>query len=161
MDKLVTGYSCKRKTLCWPLFFNIMDISAYNAFVIWMALNPDWNRGKLQRRRYFLEELGKALVRPQMQRREHIPRSTASAAIVRIQEEDAGAPSAQPTEPPTAEPESKCVLLLHMYGENGVGCHTGWLSHSYRHQRALSPKLWYGNVQQWDQSSPTLKKIMQ
>jgi hypothetical protein len=45
--KLVTGYSCKRRTLRWPLviFFNI---SAYNVFVIWMALIPDWNRGKLR-----------------------------------------------------------------------------------------------------------------
>ena len=42
------------------IFFNILDI--------WMALNPDWNRGKLQMRWLFLEELGKALVRPQIQR---------------------------------------------------------------------------------------------
>lgn len=108
MDKLVTGYSCKRKTLRWPLviFFNMLDISAYNAFVIWLALNPNWNRGKLQKRRLFLEQLGKALVRPQIQRRQHIPRTPASAAIMRkIQEEDAGAPSVQPTEPSSAEPE--------------------------------------------------------
>jgi hypothetical protein len=40
-DKLVTGYSCKRRTLRWPLviFIYILDISAFNAFVIWMALN--------------------------------------------------------------------------------------------------------------------------
>ena len=98
-DKLVTGYSCKRRSLRWPLviFFNILDISAYNTFVIWMVLNPDGNRGKLQRRRLFHEELGKALVRPQIQRRQHIPRIPASAAIVRrIQEEDAGAAAAQP-----------------------------------------------------------------
>jgi hypothetical protein len=48
-----------------------------------MTLNTDWNRGKLQRRRLFLEELGKALVRPQIQRRQHIPRTPASAAIVK------------------------------------------------------------------------------
>ena len=131
LDKLVTGYSCKRRTLRWPfvIFFNILDISAYNAFVIWMALNPDWNRGMLQRRQLFLEELGKALVIPQIQRRQHIrtlgrlvqmgtkrepnkiqsnqiPRTPGSAAIVRrIQEEDAGAPAARPTEPRTPIPE--------------------------------------------------------
>ncbi|XP_071390069.1 piggyBac transposable element-derived protein 4-like [Centroberyx affinis] len=108
MDKLVTAYSCKRRTLRWPLviFFDILDISAYNAFVIWMALNPEWNRGKLQRRRLFLEELGKALMRPQIQRRQHVPRTPASAVIMRrIQEENAGAPSTRPTEPPSAEPE--------------------------------------------------------
>ncbi|CDQ88147.1 unnamed protein product [Oncorhynchus mykiss] len=62
LDKLLTGYSCKRRTLLWPLviFFNIFDVSAYNTFVIWMALIPEWNRGKLQRRQLFLEELGKA-----------------------------------------------------------------------------------------------------
>ena len=85
LDKLVTGYSCKRTTLRWPLviFFNILDILAYNTFVIWMPLNTDWNRGKLQTRQLFLEELGKALVNPQIQRRQHIPRTPASAAIVR------------------------------------------------------------------------------
>lgn len=108
MDKLVTAYSCKRRTLRWPLviFFDMLDISAYNAFVIWMAVNKDWNRGKLQRRRLFLEELGKALVRPKTLRRQCVPRTPASAAIVRrIQEENAGTPSTRPTEPPSAKPE--------------------------------------------------------
>lgn len=106
MDKLVTAYSCKRRTLRWPLviFFDMFDNSAYNAFVIWMALNPELNRGKLQKRHLFLEGLGKALVRPQIE--EPVPRTPASAAIViRIQEENAGALSSQPTEPQSAEPE--------------------------------------------------------
>ncbi|KAL0984303.1 hypothetical protein UPYG_G00139690 [Umbra pygmaea] len=60
----------------------------------------------LQRRRLFLEELGKALVRPQIQRRQNVPRTPASAAIVRrIQEENAGALFTRPTEPPSAVPE--------------------------------------------------------
>ncbi|XP_045571390.1 uncharacterized protein isoform X2 [Salmo salar] len=102
LDKLVTGCSCKRRTLHRPLeMFNILDFSAYNAIVIWMVLNPDWNRGKLQKRQLFLEELGKALVRPQIQRRQHIPRNP----VRRIQEEDAGSPSARPTEPTTPIPE--------------------------------------------------------
>ncbi|XP_060792618.1 piggyBac transposable element-derived protein 4-like [Neoarius graeffei] len=108
LDKLVTSYSCKRRTLQWPLviFFDILDISAYNAFVIWMSLSPEWNRGKLQKRRLFLEELGKMLVRPQIVRRQHLPRSSVSAAIVRrIQEEDDGATSCQITEP-AAVPEN-------------------------------------------------------
>lgn len=60
MDKLVTGYRCRR-TLHWSLviFFNILDISVSKAFVIWMVLNPDWDRGKLQRRQLFLKEMGK------------------------------------------------------------------------------------------------------
>lgn len=80
----------------------LASISAYNTSVIWMALNPDRKRGNLQRRGLFLEELGKALVDSQIQRRQTLP---ASAVIVRrIQEEDAGVPSAQHTEPPAAEP---------------------------------------------------------
>lgn len=65
MDKLVTA-SCKRRTLRWLLviFFDILDISAYNAFAIWMTLDLYWNRGKLQKRCLCLEALGKALVRP-------------------------------------------------------------------------------------------------
>ncbi|TWW67475.1 UDP-glucuronosyltransferase 1-6 [Takifugu flavidus] len=108
LDKLVTAYSCKWRTLRWPLviFFDMLDISAYNAFVIWMALNPEWKRVKLQKRRLVLVDLGKALVRPQIERRKHIPRTPASAAMVRrIQKENAGALSTQPTEPQSAEPE--------------------------------------------------------
>ena len=81
----LTGYSCKRRPLHWPIviFFNILDISAYDTFVIWMALNPDWNRGKLLRRWLSLRELGKALMKPQIQRRQYTPRTSASVAIVK------------------------------------------------------------------------------
>ncbi|CAK6975328.1 piggyBac transposable element-derived protein 4-like [Scomber scombrus] len=108
LDKLVTAYSCKRKTLQWPLviFFDMLDISAYNGFIIRMSLSPEWNRGKLQKRCLFFEELGKTLVRPQIKRRRHLPRTPVSAATVRrIQEEDEGATSCQIAEPPSAEPE--------------------------------------------------------
>lgn len=37
LDKVTGTYSCKRRTACWPLaiIHNIIDISAYNSFVIW------------------------------------------------------------------------------------------------------------------------------
>ncbi|XP_062339666.1 piggyBac transposable element-derived protein 4-like [Osmerus eperlanus] len=37
LDKVITAYSCKRKMARWPLviFSNIVDVSSYNAFVIW------------------------------------------------------------------------------------------------------------------------------
>ena len=56
IDKLVIAYSCKRRTQHWPMviFFDILEISAYNAFLTWMALRPQWNRGKLQRRHLIL-----------------------------------------------------------------------------------------------------------
>ena len=69
----------------WPLvvFHNILDISSYNAFVIWREINPDWMRGKRNKRRVFLQELGEALVTPFIARRERIPRTEASAAVVK------------------------------------------------------------------------------
>ncbi|XP_075312633.1 protein phosphatase 1 regulatory subunit 3C-like [Odontesthes bonariensis] len=55
------------------------------------------------------------LVRPQIERRRHLPRTPISAAIVRrIQGEDDGATSSQITEPPSAEPESASWTLFMM-----------------------------------------------
>ncbi len=65
------------------LFFNIIDVSAYNAFVAWMAVNPRWKEGKSFQRRLFLEELGKSMVTPLIQRRQHLPRVLPSATLVR------------------------------------------------------------------------------
>jgi hypothetical protein len=63
LDQLVRKYSCKRKTLRWPmaLFFNMVDIASYNAFVIFGFMNPGWNRNKLHRRRIFLIQLAQEL----------------------------------------------------------------------------------------------------
>ncbi|KAJ8390756.1 hypothetical protein AAFF_G00101360 [Aldrovandia affinis] len=45
------------------------------------------NKSKLYKRRLFLEECGKALVVPHIERRQHMPRTPAAAATVReIQE---------------------------------------------------------------------------
>ncbi|XP_071396353.1 piggyBac transposable element-derived protein 4-like [Centroberyx affinis] len=84
LDKVVGAYSCRRRTCRWPLvlFYNMLDVSAYNAFVLWTAVDPSWNRAKTFKRRLFMEELGKMLVSPQMLRREHLPRTPAAAAMV-------------------------------------------------------------------------------
>ncbi|XP_026164326.1 piggyBac transposable element-derived protein 4-like [Mastacembelus armatus] len=62
LDKVTATYSCRRMTARWPLviFFNIIDVSTYSAFVIWSEINKDWNSGKLSRRRIFLEQPGYA-----------------------------------------------------------------------------------------------------
>ncbi|XP_033943723.1 piggyBac transposable element-derived protein 4-like [Pseudochaenichthys georgianus] len=89
LDKVTGTYSTNRMTARWPLvmFYNLIDISAYNAFVIFTEIFPEWNKSKLYRRRLFLEELGKALVVPHIKRRQHMPRTPAAAATVReIQE---------------------------------------------------------------------------
>ncbi|KAL6456600.1 hypothetical protein MHYP_G00351440 [Metynnis hypsauchen] len=86
LDKVIATYSCRRMTAHWPLviFFNIIDVSAYSAFVIWSEINKDWNSRKLSRRRIFLEKLGNALVKPHIERRRCLPRaSTAAATVVR------------------------------------------------------------------------------
>ena len=51
-------------TTRWPLVFfhNIIDVSSYNAFVMWNKINPTWMADKQNKRRVFLEQLGKALV---------------------------------------------------------------------------------------------------
>ncbi|KAI4797393.1 hypothetical protein KUCAC02_025122 [Chaenocephalus aceratus] len=72
-------------TARWPLvvFHNILDVSCYNAFVVWRELNPGWMPGKRNKRRVFLERLGRALVAPFIERRKRLPRTAASAAVVK------------------------------------------------------------------------------
>ena len=49
------------------------SITSYNAFVIWQEINPTWMSGKKNKGRSFLEQLGKALVAPCIERRELLP----------------------------------------------------------------------------------------
>lgn len=71
LDQLVGTYTCKRKTCRWPvaLFSRMLDISAYNAFVIWIMINPEWKKNKHFRRRLFLEQLGFDLLVNEKQQR--------------------------------------------------------------------------------------------
>ena len=59
-----------------------LDVSAYNVFVLWKSVHPEWESSKTYRRRVFLEELGHMLMTPAIARRRCPPRSTAAAAIV-------------------------------------------------------------------------------
>ncbi|KRZ41382.1 hypothetical protein T4C_6009, partial [Trichinella pseudospiralis] len=45
LDKMASTYSCQRMTARWPLviFYNIIDVSAYNAYVLWTVKHPAWN----------------------------------------------------------------------------------------------------------------------
>jgi len=71
MDKMDRTYTSKRMTRRWPmvLFYNLLDVSALNAFIIWIHLNPNWMNGILYKRRIFLAELGKQLVKDNAVRR--------------------------------------------------------------------------------------------
>ncbi|KAI3351310.1 hypothetical protein L3Q82_005847 [Scortum barcoo] len=41
LDKVTATYSCQRKTARWSLviFYNTVDVSAYNAYVLWTEIN--------------------------------------------------------------------------------------------------------------------------
>ncbi|XP_049898294.1 piggyBac transposable element-derived protein 4-like [Epinephelus moara] len=84
LDKVTAVYSCRRMTARWPLvvFHNILDVTAYNSFVLWTEINPAWYQGKCQKRRLFLEVLGRELVEPLIKRRQVLPRTPASASMV-------------------------------------------------------------------------------
>lgn len=53
MDQLIGRTTCRRKVNRWPMacFFNLIDISALNAFIIYTYNYPDWNESKAKYRR--------------------------------------------------------------------------------------------------------------
>lgn len=48
LDKLTATYTCQRMTRRWPMvvFYNILDASACNAFVLWTHIHQGWNSTK-------------------------------------------------------------------------------------------------------------------
>ena len=71
MDQMIQTYLSKRKTKLWPMtfFFNMIDVAAVAAFIIWIFKNPMWNHGKSHGRRIFLLQLEKSLIDTHLQRR--------------------------------------------------------------------------------------------
>jgi hypothetical protein len=63
MDQRISTYSVKYKSRRWhvPVFCNLVDIAAYNAFILYQQCFPDWEKKKSHRRRLFLVELGVSL----------------------------------------------------------------------------------------------------
>lgn len=63
-DQKLRHFSVKRKTRRWPMavFSNMIDISALNAFIIYISLHPDDMGTKSGKRRKFLIQLGLELV---------------------------------------------------------------------------------------------------
>ena len=47
-DQMVKWFTFKRKTRRWPMviFYNMLDISALKAFIVWMSLNKENHAGK-------------------------------------------------------------------------------------------------------------------
>lgn len=71
LDKMLRGFSCKRKTNRWPmvLFYNMVDVAAFTAFRLYELCHPDWNSNKSEKRKIFLKELGFELAMKYMQNR--------------------------------------------------------------------------------------------
>ena len=95
LDKLSATYTCQRMTRRWPMvvFYNILDVSAYNAFVLWTHIHQGWNSNKKSKRRMFLEEIGRSLVKVHIEQRERVPRDPAAAALVRQLQSSPSTPS--------------------------------------------------------------------
>ncbi|KAM4031867.1 LOW QUALITY PROTEIN: piggyBac transposable element-derived protein 4-like [Anomaloglossus baeobatrachus] len=97
LDKLTATYTCQRITRRWPMvvFSNILDVSAYNAFVLWTHIHQGWNSKTKNKRRMFLEELGRSLVKGHIDQRERVPRDPGAAALVRqLQSSTSASPTA-------------------------------------------------------------------
>lgn len=90
LDQLIRTYTCKRRTNRWPqaLFYNMLDISAYNAYVVFLKINPNWNENKKYKRRIFLEDLGMDLISGEISRRPNMPQSSPAKAFVKSLQKD-------------------------------------------------------------------------
>lgn len=71
MDQMARTYTCKRQTRRWPLtlFFNLLDVAAINAYILFLELNPTYNTWRNDLRRLFLKDLAKELLMPHMLKR--------------------------------------------------------------------------------------------
>ncbi|XP_026036683.1 piggyBac transposable element-derived protein 1-like [Astatotilapia calliptera] len=67
LDMVVSTYSCRRRTNRWPmaLFHNMIDVSLYNAFVLWTSVDRSWLQQKPHRRRLYIEEVGEMVSTPE------------------------------------------------------------------------------------------------
>lgn len=74
MDKMAGAFSVKRKTLRWPVafFYNIIDVAAVAAFLIYKTNNPAFGK-KSDARRTFLKGLGKELAMASVLTRSQTP----------------------------------------------------------------------------------------
>ncbi|XP_044133740.1 piggyBac transposable element-derived protein 4-like [Bufo gargarizans] len=114
LDKLSATYTCQRMTRIWPMavFYNILDVSAYNAFVLWTHIHPGWNTQKNNKRRIFLEELGSSLVKAHIEQRKRVSRDPISAAMIRQMQSSSSTPSTPSTTQRESEPASSSSSSL-------------------------------------------------
>ncbi|KRZ02060.1 hypothetical protein T11_15453 [Trichinella zimbabwensis] len=112
MDKMLAPCTCQRMTARRPLVvsYNVIHVSANNGYLLWTHCNPQWNASKMYRRRLYLEELGKALVTPQIFRRKRLPRPLTSTYFVpNVQSEEQGT-SQSTVQAASNKKRSRCQL---------------------------------------------------
>ncbi|CAJ1061480.1 piggyBac transposable element-derived protein 4-like [Xyrichtys novacula] len=140
LDQLVHNFSCQRRSRRWPLtlFFNMLDISANNAYIIFTHVDPSWNEGKRVRRRLFLQALATALTSPVIMRRQTLPRIPQSSALVKEMQSTAHGSAAFQSEhreeelPPNlpAEKRRTCKMCKNRTFNTCVSCgHPIWQEH--------------------------------
>ena len=80
LDQRIGAYSVKWKSRRWhiPVFCDLVDISAYNAFILYTQCFPEWQKTKSHRRRVFLLELGIKLIADNRNAREISGKTTSS-----------------------------------------------------------------------------------
>ena len=63
VDERVGTYSVKYTSKRWhvPVWCNLLDLTCYNAFILYTCVFPNYQNGKSHKRRLFLSELGMAL----------------------------------------------------------------------------------------------------
>lgn len=89
LDKLTVTYTCQPMTRRWPMvvFYNILDVSACNAFLLWTHIHQGWNYTKKTSRECFLRSW------ETHERRERVLRDPDAAAQVRQMQRSPSTPS--------------------------------------------------------------------
>lgn len=70
----------------WPMavFGNIVDVSAFNAYIIYTSIDPSYKKKQMSyRRRFFIKDLATALTTPHIQRRKNLPSGSNAAELVK------------------------------------------------------------------------------
>ena len=87
VDERVATYSVKYISKRWhvTVFCNIIDLSCYNAYVLYTLVHPNYQHGKSHNRRIFLSDLGMALSRQYRESRQAriiSPQRSVSSCVV-------------------------------------------------------------------------------
>ncbi|CAF1445989.1 unnamed protein product [Adineta ricciae] len=109
---MVQTFFCKRKTKRCPMtfFFNILDIDALAAFLVWTTNNPQWNEKKNYRRGLFLMELGYDLVQSHLDRRRQQPHALQQNVPIAIQALGLTVTTSHPTIVSTSNGKQRCHI---------------------------------------------------